>query len=269
MENTDIFVFSQGVPKIYPKTPEYKLVSIENIEEPCDIEKVCLSAEPYRNDELLKMEHSYSECARIHAIWKYYPLKKYVGTAHYRRYLKFFDNIPNLDEIFASHDVIFQKFDIGWPSVWDNYDACHNIEDLEHCVNIIKRDFPDFSEAADAVLSDRFMAACNVFLTTKEIFCQWCDFLFGVLSKYDEEMRFKTDLDVYNHVVNNLNKYTEGKGGPPNSLTTYQSRIQAFLSERISSIFFKKMVKNPYYCDMVITEINYDFEKTYFNQYEK
>jgi hypothetical protein len=269
MENTDIFIFSQGVPKIYPKSSEYKLVSIEKIDEPCDIEKVCLSDKPYCDDKLLKMEHSYSECARIHAIWKYYPLQKYVGTAHYRRYLKFFDNLPNLDEIFAKHDVIFQKFDTGWSSVRENYGGCHNIDDLERCVTIIKWNFPEFAKAADEVLYDRFLTACNVFLTTRELFSKWCEFLFAVLEKYDEEMGFKTDLDVYNHVVNNLSNYTENKGGPPNSLTTYQSRIQAFLSERISTIFFKKMAKNPYYCDMVITEINYDFEKTYFNQYEK
>ena len=269
MKETDIFIFSQDIPDIYPKSEEYKLVSIEKLDKPCDIPKICLSDEPYCNDELLKMEHSYSECARIHAIWKYYPLQKYVGTAHYRRYFEFFDKCPNLDEIFSVHDVMFQPFDIRWPSIKENYDGCHNIDDLLRCVKIIKRDYPDFSSAADEVLNTKFFVPCNVFLTTREMFCQWCEFLFGVLGTFDKEMGFKNDIDVYNHVVNNMEKYCEDKGGAPNCLTTYQSRIQAFLSERISSIFFKKMAKNPYYCDMVLTKISYDFEKTYFKQYEK
>lgn len=269
MKNTDIFIFSQDIPKIYPKSEEYKLVSIEKIDKPCEIQKICLSNEPYCNDEILKKEHAYSECARIHAIWQYYPLQKYVGISHYRRYLEFFDKVPNLDDIFKKHDVMYQLFDIGWPSIENNYRGCHNIDDLQQCVDIIKRDYPDFAEAADEVLSSKYFVPCNVFLTTKEMFCEWCEFIFGVLDKYDEEMGFKTDLDVYNHVVNNLDKYTEDKGGLPNTSTTYQSRIQAFLSERISSIFFKKMAKSPYYCDMLLTEVNYEFEKTYFKLYEK
>ena len=102
MKDVDIFIFSQGIPKIYPKSEEYKLVSIEKIDEPCDIGKICVGE---YDDPILKMEHAYSECARIHALWKNYPLKKYVGTNHYRRYFRFFDNVPDLDEIFKEHDA--------------------------------------------------------------------------------------------------------------------------------------------------------------------
>lgn len=266
MKDTDIFIFSQGIPKIYPKSEEYKLVSIEKIDEPCDIEKICLS-EPKYNDDILKMEHAYSEGARIHALWKNYPLKKYVGTAHYRRYLRFFDEVPNLDEIFASHDAIFQLFDIGWPSIRDNYTACHNIDDLNMCIDIIKEHYPDYSQAADEVMDNKFFVPCNIFVLTREKFCEWCDFVFGVLDIYNEKMGFKSDLDVCNWVVNHMDKYVEKKGGEPNSNTSYQTRIHSFLMERISSIFFLAQIKNPYYCDIVLTEVHHEFEKTYFNQY--
>ena len=100
------------------------------------------------------------------------------------------------------------------------------------------------------------------------MFFKWCDFVFGVLDEYNRRMGFHTDLDVYNHVVNNMDKYVEGKGGLPNSSTAYQSRIQAFLMERLTTIFFKQNIKNPYHEDIVLTEVHFDFEKTYFCQYE-
>lgn len=265
MENTDIFIFSQGVPAVYPKSREYKLVTLEKVTEPCDIETICVGD---YDDPTFAMEHAYSECARIHALWKNYPLKDYVGLAHYRRYFDFFDKVPDLDEIFKDHDLIYQPFNIGWPSVKDNYAGCHNLDDLQLCMDIIKNEFPEFSESADEVFNGLFFVPCNVFIVTKEMFCKWCEFVFGVLDKYNEKMGFKTDLDVYNHVINHMDKYIDGKGGLPNGSTIYQSRIHAFLSERLSSIFFHKMAKNPFDANMVLTETHFEFEKTYFNQYE-
>jgi hypothetical protein len=66
-----------------------------------------------------------------------------------------------------------------------------------------------------------------------------------------------------------MDKYVEGKGGLPNSSTAYQSRIHAFLSERLSTIFFHHNALSPYNIDIVLTETHFDFEKTYFKQYEK
>ena len=265
MQDTNIFIFCQEIPKVYPKSPEYKLVSLEKISEPCELEKICLSD---CDDPVLKMEHAYSEGARIHAIWKNYELPKYVGTAHYRRYLEFFDKLPDLDEIFSTHDAIFPKFDVRWDSVKDNYEGCHNIDDLMLCMEVIDEEFPDFSESAKEVLADKYLAICNIFVTTREMFCQWCKFVFGVLDSYNWKMGFKTDLDVCNHVVNNMDKYIDGKGGLPNSATFYQARIHAFLMERLSTIFFHKMAKNPYHCDIILTEVKHNFEKEYFKLYE-
>lgn len=266
MQDADIFIFGEEVPAVYPKSPEYKLVSLNRIEEPCDIEKVCVGD---LDDDILKMEHAYSEGARIHALCKHYDFKKYVGTAHYRRYFEFFDKIPDLDEIFREHDAIFQLFDIGWPSIEENYKACHNIDDLNTCIDIIKEHYPGYYDSAMEVMKSKFFVPCNIFILPRNTFSLWARFVFGVLDKFNERMGFKTDLDVTNHVVNNMDKYVENKGGLPNSSTAYQSRIHAFLMERLSSFFFKKYVKNPYYQNIVLTETHFDFEKTYFYQYEK
>ena len=44
-------------------------------------------------------------------IWKNYnSLPKYVGFNHYRRYFRFVNNIPHLDDIFKNYDVILKAF---------------------------------------------------------------------------------------------------------------------------------------------------------------
>lgn len=265
MQDANIFIFSQNVPKIYPKNKEYKLVSLEKIDEPCEIDKITLCD---CNDEILKMEHAYSEGARLHALWKTMDMPKYVGTAHYRRYFEFFDNLPNFDDVFSEHDAIIQQFDVGWKSIRENYAGCHNIKDLDMCISIINEKYPEFSSAAEDVLNGVYLVPCNIFVLTRDMFNRWCEFVFGVLDEYNNRMGFKTDLDVCNHVVNHMDEYVL-KGGLPNSATYYQTRIHAFLMERISTIFFKKASKNPYLCDVVLTESHFEFEKTYFKQYEK
>lgn len=264
-ENLDIFVFSHKDFDVWPNNPVYKLVSLDKIETNIPWEQIICDVD---KDPLLKMEHAYSEGARIHYLWKNYPLKEYVGTAHYRRYFDFFDNVPNMDEIFKEYDAICSDFDLGWPSIKENYKACHCEKDLNMCIDIIKEDFPEFySSAIESIYGNNFIP-CNIFVLRKETFFQWCEFVFGVLDRYNERMGFKTDLDVCNYVVNNMDIYCDKKGGI-NAQTFYQTRIHAFLMERLSTIFFHSKIKNPYYENIVLTEVHEDFEKTYFNQYEK
>ena len=136
------------------------------------------------------------------------------------------------------------------------------------CIDIIKEHFPEYYEDATLLMDTTYFIPCNIFVLKREMFIDWCEFVFGVLDIYNEKMGFKTDLDVCNHVVNNMDKYVDTKGGIPNISTSYQSRIHSFLMERLSSIFFKHNIKHPYNSNIVLTEVHYDFEKTYFYQYE-
>lgn len=271
MDNKDlaIYIFAHNGINIWPNNDSYKLVSIDKIDTDIPLEKIICDKE---KDDILKKEHAYSEGARIHYIWKNIELPNYVGFAHYRRYFEFFDKIPDMNKIFENHGAILPKFDLGWPSIEENYVSVHNGSDLYKVLNIIRENFPEYYKSAiNTVKRDTFYP-CNIFVLPRETFLMWCDFVFGVLGIFDEEMGFNTDLDVYNHVVNHLDDYCKTEA-EPNGLTTYQSRIQAFLMERLSTIFFcynfeNNIIKPPFLTDMVLTEVHYDFEKTYFKQYE-
>lgn len=267
MENDlDIFIFTHKTPKILPQNKCYSLVALE-----CDKDKVKSDLNTIicdnKKENIFNFERAYSEGARIHYIWKNIPLKKYVGTAHYRRYFDFLDNIPDLDVIFKTHDVILPKFDF-WSTIENQYKHSHNIDDLYKIIDIIHKYYPEYYETSLNTLKSENFIPCNIFIMTKESFNEYCEFVFGVLDKYNEIMGFKNDLNVFNWVVNHIGNYTDNKYGMLYN-TTYQSRIQAFLMERISNIFYNKNFKNPYKVDLVLTEVNFEEERTVFKIYEK
>lgn len=257
-ENADIFIFAQRDFEKCPTNSVYKVVSTDAIEG-LPIENVVCG--------YLPMEHSYSEGARIKYLLENYELKDYIGTAHYRRYFEFFDDVPDMDAVFAEHDAILPKFSLGGQSVIYNYKSCHYIDDLWECLDIIDKLFPDYYATAEDVLSGCDLIPCNIFVLRKEDFIEWGKFVFGVLDEFDARRGFKTDLDVYNYVANRIPQYCDGRGGKSGT-TQYQSRIQAFLMERLSTIFFKKNIKNPLVLSMILTEGTDGFIKNYAN-YEK
>lgn len=266
-EKLDIFVFTHKTPKFIPKNKCYKMVCLEEDETKVntELEKIVCYRE---NDNLLDLEHAYSEGARIHYIWKNIPLKKYVGTAHYRRFFEFMNNIPNMDDIFKTHDAILPDFNLGWSSLENQYANSHNIEDLKTIIDIIKEFYPEYYATAIKTIEGADFYPCNIFIMEKEMFEKYCEFVFGVLDRFNEKMNFKTDLDTFNWVVNHLNEYCEKKQGMLES-ANYQARIQAFLMERISNIFFNKNIKNPYLCELRLTELNFDIETDFFKLYEE
>jgi hypothetical protein len=265
--NLDIFVFTHKTPKIVPNNEAFKLVCLED-----DAKNVVTDKEKIicykHNENIFDLEHAYSEGTRMHYIWKNVPLKKYVGTAHYRRYFKFMENIPNLDDLFETYDAILPSFYLGWPSIKSQYNNSHNVEDLENMMEIIKIHYPEYYDIAIKTMDNNDFKPCNIFIMKSEMFNEYCKFIFGVFDKFNEKYGFKKDLDVFNWVINRLDLYTKDKHGMLYS-ANYQARIHAFLMERLSNVFYNKNIKNPYLVELVLTEQNFDIETQFFNLYEK
>jgi hypothetical protein len=86
-------------------------------------------------------------------------------------------------------------------------------------------------------LYEKSIIPCNIFITNKDMFYRFCEFQSSVIDEFLKQMNFKTYEDVVNHVNKNKHIYTHVS-------QAYQSRLIAFLIERISTIFFKKYSKN-------------------------
>jgi hypothetical protein len=78
---------------------------------------------------------------------------------------------------------------------------------------------------------------CNMFVLDKLTFNRYCFFLFSVLSEFDRQNLLFTDEDVKAYVERNKQHYKTFD-------LEYQSRLQGFLMERISTIFFINAFKD-------------------------
>lgn len=57
-------------------------------------------------------------------------------------------------------------------------------EDLDAVLNIIKEDYPDYFSSAEKYLSGRYLYPCNMFAMKRELFCEYSEWLFGILKKF-------------------------------------------------------------------------------------
>jgi 3-dehydroquinate dehydratase len=74
----------------------------------------------------------------------------------------------------------------------------------------------------------------------KKDFIKWGEFAFGVLLEFDKRYNLTTDKDINKLIIKeakNLNKKLN---------IPYQSRLEGFLVERISNIFYKRHFKKVY-----------------------
>ena len=246
-ENVDIFVFADREFEKCPDNPCYKLVSAEPIQNTHGLENVVIDHNKWR---LKDLEHAYSEGARIDYIRQNYKLKDYVGTAHYRRYFGFYNNIPNINDIFKDYDAILPSFNINNLSLFTQYSSVHNENDVFECIDIIRDRFPEYFNTAIKSFGEDLLYPCNIFIVKKETFLRWCDFVFGVLDELNTRRGYKSDSDVAKWVLGHKSDY--GVDSPTD--VWYQSRIHAFLMERLSTIFFRKEAENPLILKMALTE---------------
>ncbi len=107
--------------------------------------------ETTENYELGKLSRAYSELNRYYWIYKNYrPLPKYIGFNHYRRNFIFYDNPPNLDKIFSSHDVILNMPHaheglIKGYNVGELYKSYHYNQSFDECLSIVKEYYSELN----------------------------------------------------------------------------------------------------------------------------
>lgn len=208
-ENLDIFICTHRDFTGQPTNPCYKIISGPNTNITSNLE-IFID----KDTEITPKEFSYAEGSRIYWIWKNFPLKEYIGICHYRSYFSFFDDIPNMDEIFSKYKIVTtEPLNFSY-SIKQQYYKHHIPFDFGILSEIVGENFR--KEFEKTKLFSR-----NMFIMKKEDFLEYCEFAFGSLKKFDEKLNLKTDEDVQK--LHNTNRY--------------QSRIEGFLLERLTSAF--------------------------------
>ena len=230
-----IFIITHKDFKNYRYNPIYSIVTNNKKH---FIKKYILDTFFAIEGKLYKMKRAYSEMWHIYYIYQIYKnekiTSKYIGFNHYRRYFNFTDDIPNIEFLFEKYDAI-----LGEPikinkTIKEQFCEYHICATYNEILDIIKENKSEYYETALKVSKENTIYPCNLFIMKKKDFFKYCEFIFDVLFEFDKRKKFNSDEDVLNYTKKIMNNSIE---------CYYQSRLEAFLSERMSNIFFKQHFK--------------------------
>lgn len=185
-------------------------------------------------DNISELNRSYNELTSLYWAWKNYDKlgdPDFIGLMHYRRHfvlnegeIKVYE-IPDMnsehyfDALNYSPEKLLKELEdcdfachLGKVNgIYKHYLANHRIEDMELALQILKKKYPKYSKLAAEYMKQDVGNFCNMFIFPKEMFFEYCEFIFGIL----EEFRKKTDI----------------------------SEKRFFISERLTGIFIYEKIK--------------------------
>ena len=199
------------------------------------------------SDNISHKNRYYCELTAQYWAWKHCDAD-YYGFFHYRRYLSFnkgkkskvmFErNVENIDESLKQTENLneeamqkyINQYDLVVPkrsfSVNNKlqYSIATNqrFSDLKTCIDIIDEFYPHMSKVAHKFLRQSTFYYCNMYIMKKELFHNYCAWLFDVLQKHEE----RTDLSEYN---------------------TQEFRVSGFLAERLCAIYINYLKSQKKY----------------------
>jgi hypothetical protein len=173
-------------------------------------------------DNISKKNHMYCELTAFYWAWK--NLDKldnpdYIGFAHYRRFFNFSNSrLTRLKYLFLhlfpwmknqkyltlmqekdienslkDVDILtISKLGLGNIKNLEDFYITHKIdtngEQIKLAKNIISEEFKDYENAFNEIFyNTHYLSFGNIFVMKKEIFMEYCNFVFGVLKHFDDK----------------------------------------------------------------------------------
>lgn len=123
-------------------------------------------------------------CELTALYWAYKNLQAdYIGLCHYRRYF----NIDNVD--ISKYDVILPKKRHYYiETVYEQFKHAHGSLGLDVAREVIEQYYPDYLDSFDLQIRKKSLHIYNMFIMKYEVFIEYCEFLFGVLSKIEDRI---------------------------------------------------------------------------------
>lgn len=201
-------------------------------------------------DNISYKNREYCELTAIYWAWKNYEKlgnPEYIGFMHYRRLLnlninKKINDIVEFNELISdligfsknNIDILLSNYDIILPEIcevhpyglpnfimsnYDFYSRNNIIEDLSKIIKIIDNDYKDYIDDMNSYLNSSKSFFFNIFIMKKEIFFEYCEWLFGILYKYELIRGNRKNIDID------------------------QNREIAYIAERLLNVFIKYYIR--------------------------
>lgn len=203
---------------------------------------------------------NYCELTALYWMWKNDKTSDIVGLFHYRRFLyprlskwkRFLYRRVAMRDILLEKpsaeqanelvgnpgfDKILEKYDIITTNLVANqgrtllkhYADAHRISDMEVARAVLVEFYPDYVDAFDKQMGGLKFNYANMFVASKKVADEYCEWLFDVLAKIEQRVTIPTD--------------------------PVQSRIFGYISERLFGVYIKRnnlKVKQLYVCNIDI-----------------
>ena len=204
-----------------------------------------------KNDSYCELTVLYSQWKNSHEVIK--------GLCHYRRFFLSLqlEEIGLMKSMRCSKSEIkklalqqseiveaAQKYDMLLPIPNDLYPNNGETDLLQYCYkkdidilrSVINDDYPDYEDAFNWVMEQRFLSACNMLIAKQQIFDEYCEWLFDVLEKVER----KCDISSYD---------------------SQHKRIFGYLAEHLLNVYVKKNRLNCKYIPRVLVDEYWPLQK--------
>ena len=172
-------------------------------------------------DNISSKNKNYCELTGLYWAWKNLDAD-YVGLAHYRRHFtlrKGSDKkiLPitgeELKPLLVNYDVLLpRKRNYFIDTTYDQYVHAHHKEDLDTTEAILKERYPEYLDAYNKVMKSTSGHRFNMFVMKKDIFDEYCGWLFSVLFELEKRL----DISTY---------------------SAYDARVFGFVGERLLDVW--------------------------------
>lgn len=166
------------------------------------------------DENVSDMNGELNELTSVYWAWKNYDWTDvdFVGFNHYRR---FFD--PTVLRGAGKWDLLVGKpirFNVN---LLQQYSKAHSRSHIRRLAELVEKQLPG-SGFREWLSSRELFAPCNMLVARKDLFFDWCEFIFPFVFKLRGELKLKKNL--------------------------YQHRAIAFLSERLTSFWAWRQATN-------------------------
>lgn len=172
-------------------------------------------------DNISLKNKNYCELTGLYWLWKNHDCD-IIGICHYRRFFVNGGRILTreyIEKTLEDYDIIIPANGaVNRDTVKEHYADRHFGSDLEVCRQVIAERYPEYAEAFEYMQNSRLMNFCNMLVAKKQIYDEYCTWLFDVL--FEVERR----IDI-------------------SGRDDYQKRVFGFLSERLIKVW---LLKNEY-----------------------
>jgi len=205
-------------------------------------------------DNISEKNPTFCELTGLYWIWKNYDLEGYVGLCHYRRFFLFrklgrtvmkrlvynhsdfyrLRNSLNINfKVFNGYDIVLSEpVYLGGLSIYEHYCLFNRGSDLDTMAEVLFEKYPAYERSYKFfVHSSKELSPYNMFISSKRIMNDYCEWLFDILFEVEKRVCVIDD--------------------------PYQARVFGFLAERMLPLYaFHNNLKVKYLPVVRIDELS-------------